>query len=141
MNTEQQLEQVTDAIRTYSLKKAPPIFEIFSAIVAMSMSVLLFSLPGVMEQDMTFYRLMLAVLPQYGWAIAYFSGGIVATIGLLFDSVSIRITALCFLVVAFGITAAFYIVTFPNLAGVLMFWITIFSAVSVPMVKYTGLKR
>lgn len=141
MNKEQQLEQVASAITEYQESKAPPIFELFAAIVAMSISTLLFVLVGVFEQDATFYKLMRTVLPQTGWAVTYFVAGMMSTVALLIDSVVLRVVALTLMVAAFGITAAFYIVTFPNLSGILMFWITVFTAVSIPMVKYTGLRH
>jgi len=141
MNQEQQLEQLSAAVENYKTSKAPPIFELFAAMVSMSISILLFVLVGVFQQENTFYELMLLILPQTGWAIVYFAAGMLATIGLLIDSSIVRIIALVVLVAIYGTTAAFYIATFPNLAGVLMFWITVFSAVSIPMVKHTGIRK
>lgn len=141
MNQEKQLAQLSEAIENYSTSKAPPVFELFAALVAMSISILLFILVGVFEQESTFYILMRAVLPQTGWAIVYFSAGMLGAIGMLINSNLFRIISLVFSTMIFGITAAFYIATFPNLAGILMFWITIFTVVSIPMVKFTGLRK
>lgn len=140
-NKEVQLEQVAKAIESFRITKSPPIFELYSALVAMSISVLLLMLPGVFLQENYFYVLMRTVMPQVWWAVVFMVAGIASALGMLLDKMFIRITALLALVVTYGITASFYIVTFPNLAGVLMFWITIFTAASIPMVKYTGLRK
>lgn len=138
---EAQLEQVAKAIQDFRVTKSPPIFELYSAVVAMSISVLLLILPGVFLQESYFYILMRSIMPQEWWAGVYMAGGVISALGMLLDKMVIRIISLLVLVGAYGLTAAFYIVTFPNLAGVLMFWITIFTAASIPMVKYTGLRK
>ena len=138
---EMQLERVAKAIQDFHITKSPPIFELYSALVAMSISILLMLLPGVFLQDSTFYVLMRSVLPQTGWAILYMFAGVLSALGMLLDRNGVRIFSLILLVGAYGVTASFYIVTFPNLGGILMFWITIFTAASVPMVKYTGLRK
>lgn len=141
MNKEQQLEQVVNSIKEFKVPKSPPVFEMFAALVAISIAVLLLLLPGVFEQNQTlFYRLMRAVLPQTGWAIAFFAGGVGSAVGMLLDRAALRIAALLVMTVLFGVVAAFYIATFPNLAGILMFWTTIFSGASVPLVKYSSIR-
>lgn len=140
MNKEQRLKEIANALEEHSYTKAPPIFELFAAIVAMSISTLLFVLVGVFEQDATFYELMRMVMPQTGWAATYFVVGIVAAAGLIFDKKTVRIISLGAMAATFGLTTVFYLMTFPNLSGILMFWITIFTIISIPMVKFTGLK-
>ena len=138
---ERQLEAIVDSINQYEVSKAPPVFELFASLVAMSISILLFLLPGVFLQESLFYQLMRAVLPQTGWAFLFIGGGIMSALGMLLDNNLLRIVALVLMAASFGIVAAFYIVTFPNLAGILMFWISVFTMASVPMVKYTGIRR
>lgn len=141
MSGEQQLEQVVRSIRELEMAKAPPIFELYSSLVAISISILLFLLKGVFFQEATFYVLMRAVMPQYGWALLFFAAGVLSAVGMLIDNDGLRIFALALMVASFGMVAAFYILTFPNMAGVLMFWLTIFSGVSIPMVKHTGIRK
>ena len=140
-NKEQQLEAVVEQIKSFEPQKAPPIFELYASLVAISISILLFLLPGVFKQDSLFYELMRAVLPQGGWAISFCMAGILSAVGMLIDNSSIRIVALCFMTALFGVAAAFYIITFPNVAGILMFWLAIFCAASIPMVKFTGIRQ
>lgn len=141
MNKEQQLEQIVESVRSFEVPKAPPVFELYASLVAISISILLLLLPGVFEQnDSTFYVLMRTVLPQIGWAALFFVGGVMAALGMLFDGKAVRIISLLLLTVSFGVVASFYIVTFPNLSGLLMSWLTIFTAASIPMVKYTGIR-
>lgn len=141
MNNEQQLEHMVNVIKSYKVSKAPPIFELFAALVAMSISILLFVLAGTFHQESTFYILMRAVMPQTGWATIFLVGGLTSAWGMLFDSAFARVAALVILLVTFGTVAIFYLLVFPNLAGVLMFWIAVFTGVSIPMVKYTGLRK
>lgn len=141
-NKEQQLEAAVDSIKNYEVAKAPPVFELFAALVAISISILLMLLPGVFTQnDTLFYQLMRSVFPQIIWAFVFCGGGVMGALGMLLDSLVIRIVALLLLGTTYGVVAAFYIITFPNLAGILMFWIAIFTIASVPMVKYTGIRK
>lgn len=140
-NKDVQLEQVIKSMEEFEMTKAPPIFELYAALVAISLSILLFLSPSVFVQDSMFYNLMQTVLPQSGWGIVFFFVGIMAALGMLFDLQVVRIISLVLMTAAFGIVTAFYIAIFPNLAGILMFWLTIFTASSIPMVKYTGLRK
>lgn len=141
MNKEQELEQVANAIRRFDVPKAPPVFELYVSLVGISISILLFLLPGVFVQtDAPFYVLMRSVLPQGGWGAAFFLGGVLSAVGMLLDNHFVRVVALVFLTATFGIVAAFYVATFPNLAGILMFWTTVFAAASIPLVRHTGVR-
>lgn len=141
MNNDQQLEQLSNAIQNYKVSKAPPIFELFASLVAMSISILLFSLAGVFKQEATFYILMRTVMPQIGWATVFLIAGFSSGLGMILDKKTIRIVSLAVLLILFGIVAVFYLITFPNLAGILMFWISVFTGLSIPMVRYTGLRK
>ena len=141
MNNDQQLEHLSNAIQNYKVSKAPPIFELFASLVAMSISILLFTLAGVFQQEATFYILMRTMMPQIGWATVFLVAGFSSGLGMILDKKIIRIVSLVALLILFGILAVFYLITFPNLAGILMFWISIFTGLSIPMVRYTGLRK
>lgn len=141
MNNDQQLEHLSNTIQNYKVSKAPPIFELFASLVAMSISILLFTLAGVFQQEATFYILMRTVMPQIGWATAFLVVGFSSGLGMILDKKTIRIVSLAALLILFGIVAVFYLITFPNLAGILMFWISIFTGLSIPLVRYTGLRK
>lgn len=136
-----QLEQVADKIKEFEVSKAPPVFELYAALVAISLSAMLFLLEGALSGNHLFHALMNALMPQYGWAFFLLMGGIISAVGMLLDSQIIRVIGLLVLLAAYGTVAAFYIVSFPNLGGVLMFWLATFTAASIPMVKYTGIRK
>ena len=138
---EMHLEEIANSLENFQSSKAPPIFELYASLVAMSLSILLFSLPGVFHQGGEFYQLMKLVLPQYGWAIAFFSVGIASSLGMLFDNYVTRVIALIAMALVYGITAVFYIISFPNIGCIFMFWMAVFTVGSIPMVKYTGLRK
>lgn len=139
---EMQLEQVAErAIKNAEkLNLAPPIFELYAAMLSMSLAMLMFLLPELLEARTTgFYGAMIMIMPQGGWAIAFFTGGVLSSMGMLFNKVWMRILSLVILSMLYGTLTVIYAFLLPNFGFILMLWITIFTIASIPLVKYTGI--
>lgn len=141
INKEAQLEQVAErAIKNaQQLNLAPPIFELYAALLSLSLAIVMFLFPELLAGRGNFYGTMIHIIPQGGWAFAFFTGGIVCSLGMLLNSRPARITGLVILSVLFGVLTAIYATLLPNFGFVLMLWITIFTIASIPLVKYTGI--
>lgn len=133
------LEQVAAQAESFDIPQPFPVFEIFVALVALGISMILFMFPEFMESDYALYHLMNTVLPQYGWGIAFTVSGIVGGLGLLLHSNWMRIFGLLASSVVYGGMAVCYLMEFPSIGAVVMTGMTLFSLLSVPIVKYTGL--
>lgn len=140
-NKEMQLEQVAErAIRNaQQLNLAPPIFELFAALLALSFSILMFLFPDILDGKGGFYSLMTTLMGQTKWALSFFVAGITGSIGMLANKTWIRVAGLMLLSLIFGILTVFYATLLPNFGFLLMLWITIFTVASIPLVKYTGI--
>lgn len=140
-NKELQLEQVAErAVKNaQQLNLAPPIFELYAALLSLSLAIIMFLMPNILEGQGGFYASMIFIMPQVGWAMTFFMGGILSSVGMLFDNKKARIFALCVLSLLFGILTVLYAILLPNFGFVLMVWITIFTIASIPLVKYTGI--
>lgn len=140
-NKEMQLEQVAErAIRNaQQLNLAPPIFELFAALLALSFSILMFLFPGILDGNGGFYSLMTTVMGQTKWALSFFVAGITGALGMLVNKIWIRVAGLMLLSLIYGVLTVFYATLLPNFGFVLMLWITIFTVASIPLVKYTGI--
>lgn len=141
MDKEKQLEQVANrALRVQQMKIAPPIFELYAALVAISVACMFFLLPTVLSGKNGFDAMVLAILPQWGWAIVFFVGGVTSATGILINSDAIRIIALILLSMIYGTFTVLYGFAFPNFGIILIGWLTIFTIASIPIVRFTGLR-
>lgn len=142
MNKELQLEQAAErAVKNaQQLNLAPPIFELYAAMLSMSLAIIMFLIPGLVDGgNSSFYKIMLLIMPQIGWAMCFFAGGIIGALGMLINRSYLRILSLSILSGMFGILTVIYATLMPNFGFILMMWITIFTIASIPLVKYTGI--
>lgn len=140
-NKEVQLEQVAErAIRNAErLNLAPPIFELYAALVSMSLSVAMFMFPQLIEGAGGFFHNMEGIMSQGSWGIGFFIGGVVSAVGMLANSRFTRIAGLLVMSCLFGALTGIYASLLPNFGFILMLWITIFTVASIPLVRYTGI--
>lgn len=138
---EKQLEQVVNSLKEFEPPKAPPVFELFAALLAISLGIMLLLIPDALNQASSFWVLMSKTMPYGGWVCVLFLGGVMSALGMLLDNNLLRIVGLVILAMVYGLLAAFYIVNFPNFGGVLMFWIAVFTVSSIPLIKYTGIRH
>lgn len=138
---EMQLEQVAEkAIQNAKqLKLAPPIFELYASLVALSLAIIMFLVPGLLEMEGSLYIYLSALATQEVWAGAFFTAGMLSALGMLFSRVWVRIVALVMLTLLYGTITVFYGLILPNFGFVVMVWVTVFTAASMPLVKYTGI--
>lgn len=138
---ELQLEQVSKAIENHKVSKAPPIFELYAALIAMSIATIMFLVPGILSQASEIYGYMKIVAPQGGWAVMFLVSGLVSAIGMLADKGFLRVLGLLFMSIMYSVLTVVYTMVLPNFGVVLMLWLTVFTIVSIPIVKYTGLRK
>lgn len=140
MDKERQLEQAAERVlRHAQLNLAPPIFELYAALLSMTLAIALFLVPGLLQQNQEIYTYMTALMPQGAWAISFFVSGILSAIGMLFNKTVLRIVALGGEAILFAIVSVIYALLFPNFGTFTMIWLTVFTIASIPLVKYTGI--
>lgn len=141
INKELQLEQVASrALRNAAkLNLAPPIFELYASLLAISLAIVMFLVPGLLELDYVIYGVLVSIMPQGGWGIAFFIAGTLSAIGMLINQNWLRILALMGLSALYGFLTTVYGFTLPNFGFILMLWLTVFTVASIPLVKYTGI--
>lgn len=140
-NKEMRLEQVAErAIQNAEkLNLAPPIFELYAALLSMSLAIMMFLLPNLLKGEGGFYLMMVEIMPQGAWGITFFIAGVISSIGMLLGSKYCRIIGLVVLSILYGTLTYIYGMLLPNFGFLLMLWITIFTFASIPLVKYTGI--
>ncbi|MCA1800061.1 MAG: hypothetical protein LC650_02060 [Actinobacteria bacterium] len=138
---EEQLEQIAEKVinRAENITLAPPIFELYAALLSMSLAMVMFLFPELLELRTSFYAMMTAIMPQGGWAFGFFIGGVASALGMLFDSTWMRVWALLGMAFMYGTLAMIYGFLLPNFGFVFMIWITAFTVASIPLTKYTGI--
>lgn len=140
-NKEMRLEQVAErAIQNAEkLNLAPPIFELYAALLSMSLAIMMFLLPNLLKGEGGFYLMMVEIMPQGAWGITFFIAGVISSIGMLLGSKYCRIIGLVVLSILYGTLTYIYGMLLPNFGFLLMLWITIFTFASIPLVKFTGI--
>lgn len=138
---EMQLEQVAEKAlqNARQLKLAPPIFELYASLVALSLAMIMFLVPGLLEMEGSLYIYLSALATQEVWAGAFFTAGMLSALGMLFSRVWVRIVALVMLTLLYGTITVFYGLILPNFGFIVMVWVTVFTIASMPLVKYTGI--
>ena len=136
---EEQLELIAKKTESYEIPQAPPLFELYTALVSLTLAVLLFLIPELLVSQTSLTEKMKAIMPVHGWAIGFMLAGIVGAIGILTNSRALRYLGLTIKTVIFGTVTVFYYQTLPNFGFVILSWYTVFCVVAMPFVKHSGL--
>lgn len=140
---ERQLEEVSRIVEEYREIKHPPTFEMFVTLFSILMAILLFWFPDMLnpERSAGLYQTLLEIMPQTWWAVFFFVAGMSKATGLLFRKDWLRVTGLIMSVGIYLLFTISYIVVFPSIGTVIFACMTIFTIISIPNVKHTGLDR
>lgn len=140
---EQRLEEASQLIDSYTVRKHVPTFEIYVTMFSILTAIMLFWFPTMLESAQAakggLYWLLLNIMPQYMWAISFFVAGIVKSVGLLVKSDSMRVLGLVMSAVLYLIFTICYAINFPAIGVITFFCMTIFTLVSMVLVKHTSL--
>lgn len=138
---EQQLDDIVNKAITKAeqITLAPPIFELYAALLSMSLAVLMFLVPELLAGRFIFYDYMTMIFPQVYWAIGFFIGGVVSAVGMLLNRRPCRIIGLIVMAVLYGMLTGIYAIMLPNFGFILMLWITVFTIASIPLTRFTGI--
>lgn len=138
---EKELDEIVEKVRNENTIKFPPIFEMFITLFSISTSVVMFSFPNMMQSDADLYDWMLKIIPQYLWAFCFFGSGLIKSVGLLLDKDYLRVIGLIASAVLYLILTICYAINFPTIGSVYFGCMTIFTIVSINIVKHTGIER
>lgn len=140
---EKQLEEIADKINNYKPQKSVPLFEIFVTMFSILVAIMLFWWTDMLHVGLgdegNFYWLLLSIMPQYMWAFTFFITGVLKGVGLLIDNISSRITGLVLSSILYTIFAISHFLNFPSIGAITFSCMAIFSVLSIPVVKITGL--
>lgn len=139
-----QNEQVLDNLvkevtEKHEFSLSPPVFELYSALLAMTLAILMFLFPASEMSNAGLLLGVTAFLPQHVWAIFFCIAGITSTIGMLFNKSSLRITALVILTLCYGSLTYVSIESAPSFGAAIVSWLTVFSVASIALVRFTGI--
>lgn len=141
---ETKLEEISDKVNSYEPIKHPPIFEIYITVFSILMAVLLFLFPDMLhlniENSTNFYWFLLSIMPQPMWAFSFFIAGMTKSVGMLIDNNTTRVVGLLMSALLYIAMTAGYAVSFPTIGTVTFVCLTVFTLISIPMVKQTGLR-
>lgn len=137
---EKALEEISDKVGRYKPVKHIPIFENYITFLSITLAIMLFLFPNMLVDGTETYQWLLVILPQYLWALLFFITGMMKAIGLLIDNDILRTMGLILSVIIYATFSIAYSVSFPSISFVMFVLITVFAIISIPNVKYTGIK-
>lgn len=129
---------VKDVVEKHEFSLSPPVFELYAALLAMTLAILMFLFPADVMSNAGLLEGITKIFPQYVWAQIFFAAGLMSTFGILFNKNLLRILALIVLAGCFGTLTYVSIANLPSFGAVLVSWLTIFTVASIPLVKFTG---
>ncbi|WP_405101392.1 hypothetical protein [Oceanobacillus sp. FSL H7-0719] len=138
------LEEISDQINNYTPTKHLPVFEVYVTMFSILTAVMLFWFPDMLSVSTSnitnLYWLLLSIMPQFMWAILFFVAGMIKAIGLLVDNNATRIIGLILSAFIYIVFAICYAISFPTIGFVVFTCMSIFTLISIPMVKHTGVR-
>ena len=140
-NKEKELEQLVEKVKNESDLRFPPIFEMYATLFSLSVSILMFIFPNMLQPDTNLYTWMLKIMPQFMWAFSFFGAGMVKAIGLLLDNVALRVLGLVMSAVLYLVFTVCYAINFPTIGAVSFACMTVFTVISINIVKHTGIDK
>ncbi|WP_424236294.1 hypothetical protein [Bhargavaea ginsengi] len=123
-------------------RKFVPLFEWYVTMFSVIFSVALFVFPDFLQftgsNTTNLYEIMLNLMPQHMWAFAFLIAGLVKSVGLLIKNTPMRTLGLVLSVFLYLIMTICYSVNFPAIGSIVFGLMTLFSGISVMIVKHTG---
>ena len=135
-------EELAEWVRDIKEQRRLPVYEWYVTMFSISLSVILFLFEGMLTHTgsnvTNLYDIMLNIMPQYMWAFAFLGAGLIKAVGLLVSHDALRILGLTMSVVLYTVMTVCYALNFPTIGAITFGWMTVFSVVSLFMVKHTG---
>lgn len=138
---EKELNELVEKVRIEESIKFPPIFEMYATLFSICVSILMFLFPNMLQPDTNLYTWMLKIMPQFMWAFCFFGAGMVKAVGLLLDNAPLRILGLVMSAVLYLVFTICYAISFPTIGAVTFACMTIFTVISINIVKHTGIEK
>jgi hypothetical protein len=140
---EQKLEEASQMIESYTVKKHVPTFEVYATVFSILTAIMLFWFPTMLETTQAstggLYWLLLSIMPQYMWAFIFFGAGVLKAVGLLVKSDSMRVLGLVMSAILYLVFTICYAINFPAIGMVTFSCMTLFTLISIVLVKHTSL--
>ena len=138
---EKELNELVEKMRSEESIKFPPIFERYATLFSICVSILMFLFPNMLQPDTKLYTWMLKIMLQFMWAFCFFGAGMVKAVGLLLDNAPLRILGLVMSAVLYLVFTICYAISFPTIGAVTFACMTIFTLISINIVKHTGIEK
>lgn len=138
---ERELEQLVDELENDKFA-VPPFFELYVTVFSILVSVMLFAYPNMIyAYPARLYDHMMAIMPQYSWAIGFFVVALLKSIGLLLNINVLRVVGLVGSAILYAMMTYCYAMDFPSIGAVTFACMLIFTVISIPFVKNTSIKH
>lgn len=141
-SNEIKLEEISSKVTEFKSSKYPPVFELYITLFSILMSAMMFLFPDMLHDSVpvTLGAVVLGLMPQYVWASVFFVAGMLKAIGLLVDNNTMRTIGLFISAVTYVVFSVGHILAFPSIGSVTFICMSVFTVLSITMVKHTGIK-
>lgn len=140
-----ELEELVEKVNQKIPYTIPPMFELYATLFSISTAIMFFLYPKMLyagvAEPVRVYTHMQFIMPQSMWACAFFVACMLKAIGLIFNYAWMRKTGLLFSSVLYAALTVCFALTFPSIGAISFGCMTIFTVVSVPLVKHTTIRH
>lgn len=138
---ERELEELVNQVEADNVFSMPPLFELYATLFSILIAIIFFIYPTMLVESEGAYSIMLAIMPQTGWALSFFTACMLKAIGLIIDNNAMRIIGLLVSSVLYVALSVCYGFFFPSIGGTAFACMAIFTILSIPIVKYTTIRH
>ena len=139
---EKEIELMMENLEVDKALKTPPLFEMYITLFSLGTAIVLFLFPGMLDEgNANVYDWMTRIMSQNGWALVFFLASLLKASGLLFNQNILRYGGLIISSLIYLTMTICYTTGFPALGTVQFACMTLFSLLSISVVKHTGIER
>lgn len=138
---ELELEKLVNEVEMDSNFSPPPLFELYTTLFSILICVVFFLYPQMLYESKSLYILMINVMPQYAWALFFFVACLLKAIGLILDKGIMRVLGLVLSSLLYIVLCICYSMDFPSIGAITFACMAVFTAISIPLVKFTTIRH
>lgn len=142
---EVELEELAEKVNQKTPYSVPPMFELYATLFSILISIMFFIYPDMLFRadghPIKLFANMSRIMPQWAWALCFFVACMLKAIGLMFTINWMRIAGLVLSSLLYVSLAFCYAVDFPSIGAIVFSCMTMFTIISVPLVKHTTIRH
>lgn len=146
-DTEASLDEISRRVEEHATRKHVPLFECFVTLFSILVSIMIMQFPHVLQlevvgandEHIAVFQMLLALAPAWVYGVLFFIAGTFKGVGLLVSKNYLRVVGLLLSVALYATFTLNLMFNAPSFLLICFFTMTLFSVISLPLIKNTGI--